>query len=101
MEGLDAPAHVYHLMSRGISKGLAIAEDLQRRGISAADAVAVGDSLGDLDMASHVGRFFLVSNGAAVPSIREAAEALPNVALCSGSLGAGWAEAARYCTKAD
>jgi len=58
MEGLDEPAHVYHLMARGISKGLAIAEDLQRRGISAADAAAVGDSLGDLEMASHVASSF-------------------------------------------
>jgi hypothetical protein len=99
MEGLDEPAHVYHLMARGISKGLAIAEDLQRRGISAADAAAVGDSLGDLEMASHVARFFLVSNGAAVPSILEAAESLPNVTLCTGSLGTGWAEAARFCAQ--
>jgi hypothetical protein len=59
--------------------------------------VAVGDSLSDLDMANYVRRFFLVSNGAEVRSIRQAAEALPNVTICSGPLGFGWAEAARYC----
>jgi hypothetical protein len=48
-------------------------------------------------MSRYVDHFFLVSNGAEVPEIREAAEALPNVTICAGPLGAGWAEAARYC----
>ena len=65
----------------------------------ASDAVAVGDSLSDLEMAPHVERFFLVSNGAEVPDIRTAAEALPNVTICDGPLGAGWAEAARWCVR--
>ncbi len=97
MEGLDAPTHVYHLMARGISKGRGVAADLERRGLTASDAVAVGDSLSDLDMAPHVGRFFLVRNGVDVPEIRAAAEELPNVTLWDGPLGAGWAEAARWC----
>jgi len=29
--------------------------------------------------------------------VLEAFEALPNVTICEGPLGAGWAEAARYC----
>ena len=95
MEGLDERPHIYHLMARGISKGLAIAADLERRGLTASNAVAVGDSLSDLVMAPYVERFFLVANGAEVPSIREAAEALPNVTVCAGPVGAGWAEAAR------
>ena len=97
MDGLDGPLHVYHLMARGISKGVGVAADLERRGLTPADAVAVGDSLSDLEMAPHVERFFLVSNGAEVADIRAAAEALPNVTICEGPLGAGWAEAARYC----
>ena len=97
MEGLEERPHIYHLMARGISKGRGIATDLERRGLTASDAVAVGDSLSDLEMASHVDRFFLVSNGAEVPSIREAADTIPNVTICGGPVGAGWAEAARYC----
>jgi phosphoglycolate phosphatase len=97
MTGLDAPTHVYHLMARGISKGRGVAADLERRSLAASEAVAVGDSLSDLDMAPHVGRFFLVRNGVDVPEIRAAAEELPNVTLCEGPLGAGWAEAARWC----
>ena len=98
MDGIDERPHIYHLMARGISKGLAIEADLGRRGLTASDAVAVGDSLSDLEMASHVERFFLVANGAEVPSIRAAAEGLPNVTICAEPLGAGWAEAARYAT---
>ena len=97
VEGIEERPHIYHLMARGISKGLAIASDLERRGLTPPEAVAVGDSLSDLEMAQHVDRFFLVSNGAEVPSIREAADLLPNVTICAGPVGAGWAEAARYC----
>ena len=96
MDGLDERPHIYHLMARGISKGLAIKADLERRGLTASHAVAVGDSLSDLVMASYVDRFFLVANGAEVPSIREAAEAFPNVTVCADPVGTGWAEAARY-----
>ncbi len=98
MDGLDGPPHIYHLMARGISKGAGVVVDLDRRGLTSSDAVAVGDSLSDLEMAPYVERFFLVRNGAEVPDIRAAAEALPNVTICDGPLGAGWAQAARWCT---
>jgi hypothetical protein len=94
--GVDGPLHVYHLLSRGISKGRGIAVDLERRGLTAEHAVAVGDSMSDLDMAASVGRFFLVANGADADDVREAAAALPNVTVCSGRMGAGWAEAVRW-----
>ncbi len=60
------PPRVYHLMPRGISKGAAIAWDLERRGLSPADAVAIGDSVSDLEMAPAVGRLWITANGAAV-----------------------------------
>jgi len=93
---VDGPLHVYHLMARGISKGRGVAADLNRRGLGSHNAVAVGDSLSDLEMAAHVERLFLVANGAAVPSIRDAARALANVTICEESVGHGWAEAARW-----
>ena len=99
MPTVDGPIHVYHLMARGISKGHGVAADLDRRGLTAADAVAVGDSLSDLDMAEYVERFFLVANGGAVPSIREAANRLANVTICDGAVGQGWAEAARWAAQ--
>ena len=93
---LDAgalPPHVYHLMPRGISKGVAISWDLARRGIDPADAVAVGDSVSDLDMAPAVGRMWVPANGAAVDGMAEAIAGLPNVGVTAAAMGEGWAQA--------
>ncbi|MCO7221919.1 HAD family hydrolase [Klenkia sp. PcliD-1-E] len=92
---VEGDPHVYHLMPRGIGKGLAITWDLARRGIDPADAVAVGDSVSDLEMAPAVGRLFVTANGAAVPGMAEAMAALPAVTATAGAMGLGWAEAVR------
>ncbi|HUW17639.1 MAG TPA: HAD hydrolase family protein [Actinomycetes bacterium] len=96
MPGVAGTPHIYHLMSRGISKGRGIRSDLARRGLTSTHAVAVGDSMSDLEMAPHVRQFFLVANGAEAGDVREAAAALPNVTICAGRVGLGWAEAARW-----
>jgi hypothetical protein len=96
--GLDldtAPPRVYHLMPRGISKGAAIAWDLERRGLAPGDAVAIGDSLSDLDMAPAVGRLWITANGAAVDGMTEALAAVPNAVATDGAMGEGWAQAVR------
>ena len=87
------PPHVYHLMPRGISKGAAISWDLARRGLTAADAVAVGDSVSDLEMAPAVGRLWVTANGAAVSGMRDLLAAVPNAAVTDGPMGEGWAQA--------
>jgi hydroxymethylpyrimidine pyrophosphatase-like HAD family hydrolase len=87
------PPHVYHLMPRGISKGAAITWDLARRGLSPADAVAIGDSVSDLEMASAVGRLWMTANGAAVPGMAELLSAVPNVSVTDEPMGSGWAQA--------
>lgn len=89
------PVRVYHLMPRGISKGAAIAWDLERRGLSPADAVAIGDSASDLDMAPAVGRLWITANGAAVDGMSDRLAAVPNAVVTDGAMGAGWAEAVR------
>jgi hypothetical protein len=87
------PPHVYHLMPRGISKGHAIAWDLGRRGIDPGDAVAIGDSASDLDMAPAVGRLWITANGAAVEGMTEQLAAVPNVRVTDAAMGDGWAQA--------
>jgi hypothetical protein len=87
------PPHVYHLMPRGISKGAAITWDLARRGLTPADAVAVGDSVSDLEMAPAVGRLWVTANGAAVTGMGERLAAVPNVAVTDAPMGEGWAQA--------
>jgi hydroxymethylpyrimidine pyrophosphatase-like HAD family hydrolase len=93
---LDAdalPPHVYHLMPRGISKGAAISWDLARRGLDPADAVAVGDSVSDLEMAPAVGRLWTTANGAAVRGMGELLAAVPNASVTDRPMGEGWAQA--------
>jgi hypothetical protein len=89
------PPRVYHLMPRGISKGAAIAWDLERRGLSPADAVAIGDSVSDLDMAPAVGRLWITANGASVDGMTGLIDAVPNVRVTDAAMGEGWAQAVR------
>lgn len=89
------PAHVYHLMPRGVSKGLAVAWDLRRRGLRADQAIAIGDSISDLEMADSVGRLWLTANGLANPQVAAQAAARTNVMLCDQAVGLGWAQAIR------
>jgi hypothetical protein len=87
------PPRVYHLMPRGISKGAAVAWDLERRGLSPSHAVAIGDSVSDLEMAPAVGRLWITANGASVDGMRGLLDAVPNVSVTAGAMGEGWAQA--------
>jgi hydroxymethylpyrimidine pyrophosphatase-like HAD family hydrolase len=89
------PPRVYHLMPRGISKGAAIAWDLERRGLSPDDAVAIGDSVSDLEMAPAVGRLWITANGAETDGMTELMAAVPNVTVTDAAMGEGWAQAVR------
>jgi hydroxymethylpyrimidine pyrophosphatase-like HAD family hydrolase len=89
------PPRVYHLMPRGISKGAAIAWDLERRGLCAEDAVGIGDSASDLEMAPAVGRLWITANGAAVDGMAALLAAVPHAAATEGAMGEGWAQAVR------
>ncbi|SNR84457.1 HAD family phosphatase [Blastococcus mobilis] len=87
------PPRVYHLMPRGISKGAAIAWDRERRGLSPADAVAIGDSVSDLDMAPAVGRLWITANGASADGMTGLLDAVPNATVTRAAMGEGWAQA--------
>ena len=87
------PVHIYHLMPDGITKGLGVATDLARRGLQPDQAVAIGDSLSDLEMAPAVGRLYLTRNGLRGPATAAAVGELPNVTVTAGPVGAGWTEA--------
>ena len=95
LDPADGAPRIYHLMPQGISKGLAIAWDLERRGLTTEDAIAIGDSTSDLDMAPAVGRLWITANGAAVDGMSGLLSAVPNVTVTEGAMGEGWAEAVR------
>jgi len=95
MPGLDGsgPPRVYHLMADGVSKGAAVAHDLKARGLVPAQAVAVGDSSSDLEMAATVGRMHLVGNALRHPDVAAMlhdgsnGDRMANVVVEQGSLG--------------
>lgn len=99
LDPVAVPAHVYHLMPAGLSKGRAVAEDLARRGLPVTDAVGVGDSASDLDMAPHVGTLWLTANGARHDHMRRLVAELGNVRVASAAFGLGWTEAVRWAVR--
>ncbi len=83
----------YHLMPRGVTKELAVAADMQRRGFSRRATVAIGDAEADLAFADVVGVFFMVRNGLhASPHLVDVLPDYPNVFVTEGFLNDGWAQ---------
>jgi phosphoglycolate phosphatase len=94
MEGIDGPAHAYHLVPGGASKAKAVAFHMRARGYGAGECIAAGDSLEDLDAAEAVGRFFVVANGPERdPGLREAIAGRDNVTVTEQANGDGIYEA--------
>lgn len=75
----------YHLLPRGTGKALAVAADLEARGLSGEVAMAVGDSLEDATMAAAVATYVQVANGHA--------EVDGNAFRVAGAMGDGFADA--------
>jgi phosphoglycolate phosphatase len=93
MEGIEI-THAYHLVPRDVSKANAVAAHARARGYDPADCIAVGDSVEDLEVASAVGRFFVVANGPRRDAgLREAIGGRANVTVTEGSMGDGFYEA--------
>ena len=84
--GLEGPPHAYHLIPRGASKAEAVAAHMRARGYSREECMAIGDSVEDMGVAAHVGRFFLVANA-------KVSAAGDNVEVTEGANGEGFYEA--------
>jgi hydroxymethylpyrimidine pyrophosphatase-like HAD family hydrolase len=94
MDGVEGPAHAYHLVPQMVSKANAVAAHARARGHDPADCIAVGDSVEDLEVAAAVGRFFVVANGPEKdPGLRSAMGAWDNVTVTEGAMGDGFYEA--------
>jgi phosphoglycolate phosphatase len=84
--GLEGRPHAYHLIPRGASKATAVAAHMHARGYAREECIAVGDSVEDMGVAEHVGRFFLVANAKVAP-------AGDNVEVADAAMGEGFYEA--------
>jgi phosphoglycolate phosphatase len=94
MEGIDGPAHAYHLLPEAASKASAVAFHMRARGYEPEQCIAIGDSVEDLAVADVVGRFFVPANGPERdPALREAIAGRANVTVTEGRMGDGVYEA--------
>jgi hydroxymethylpyrimidine pyrophosphatase-like HAD family hydrolase len=94
LTGGDQRLRAYHLIPAGGSKAAAVARHMRARGLSPADAFAVGDSREDLAVAPVVGSFWLVANALERdPELRDELSAHPNVRISDEGNGAGVYEA--------
>jgi HAD superfamily hydrolase (TIGR01484 family) len=94
MEGIDGPAHAYHLLPEGASKANAVTFHMRARGYAPEECIAIGDSVEDLAVADVVGRFFVPANGPERdPALAEAIGGRPNVTVTEGRMGEGVYEA--------
>jgi phosphoglycolate phosphatase len=94
MDGIEGPAHAYHLLPEAASKARAVAFHMRVRGYEPEECIAIGDSVEDLAVAEVVGRFFVPANGPERdPALREAITGRRNVAVTEGRMGEGVYEA--------
>jgi hydroxymethylpyrimidine pyrophosphatase-like HAD family hydrolase len=91
---LDGRPHAYHLVPAEASKAAAVSRHMRARGYAPEECIGVGDSREDLDVATSVGRFYVVANALADdPDIRAAAARYGNVEFTEAGHGEGFYEA--------
>jgi hydroxymethylpyrimidine pyrophosphatase-like HAD family hydrolase len=82
----DTRPHAFHLLPKPASKAAAVAAHMQARGYAPDECIAIGDSREDAEVATVVGRFFLVANA-------EDGISGPNITRTEGRNGEGFYEA--------
>ncbi len=86
-------ARAYHLQPRGVSKGLAVAIDRERRGFARDECIAIGDAFADLELAAEVGTFVMVCDAlAADPPLAERVAEMKNVIITDRPQNLGWSD---------
>jgi hypothetical protein len=86
-------ARAYHLQPRGVSKGLAVAIDRERRDFAREHAVAIGDAFADLELAAEVGTFVMVSDALLDDTaLATRVRAMDNVLVTDRPQNLGWAD---------
>jgi phosphoglycolate phosphatase len=93
MPGLEV-THAYHLVPALVSKANAVAAHMRTRDYAPQECIAVGDSVEDLEVATAVGRFFVVANGPLKdPGLRAALSRYENASVTEAAMGEGFYEA--------
>lgn len=97
---VDCPEiHIYHLVPRGTSKARAVAVDIVRRGLRREHALAIGDSVSDLEMGEAAGTLVMMGNSLHTPivqhGLRQRADAGLTTLYTEKRTADGWAEFAQ------
>lgn len=93
-------SRAYHLMPTGMSKGDAVAADLERRGIPRDRAAAIGDAHADLEFAHHVGTCVMVGDALIEdPILSSRCLELDNVIVTERPQNLGWADLLLACAR--
>jgi len=86
-------SRAYHLIPRGVSKGIAVRLDRERRGFARENAVAIGDAFADLELATEVGVFVMVCDALTDdPPLAERVRSMDNVLVTDRPQNLGWAD---------
>ena len=94
MKTVEGQTHAYHLVPRTVSKAGAVAAHARARGFAPEACIGIGDSVEDLEVATAVGRFFVVANGPERdPGLRSKLASYGNVTVTEGTNGDGFYEA--------
>lgn len=90
---LDNDIHAYHILPKGVSKGVAVKHDIEFRGIDPSQTVAIGDSRGDVEMGDYTGAFGVLANGLGAVSVMTALSErkVPTIATVEKTVD-GWVE---------
>lgn len=89
--------HAYHLVPTGVGKQHAIRTDLAERGLARDEAIAIGDSAADIEMADAVGLMVVVRNGLDDPMLRAGCRErteVGGIAATRATFGSGWRQLA-------
>ena len=89
----EGDVHAYHLLPKGTSKAAAISRDMTRRGLSAGEAIAIGDSFADVAMGEATGLLVMMSNALENKRVLEALSARNLTTMVTTHRSAdGWVE---------
>ncbi len=55
--------HGYHVVPAGTSKAVAVAKDIERKGLDVSQALAIGDGAADIEMGHSAGAYVMMANG--------------------------------------
>ena len=84
--------HTYHIMPKGLDKGIAVERFIQMKGWDKEQTLSAGDSPADIEMGKYTNLFFFMNNGLDHPEAIRGIESLENAYISNLPSTDGWVE---------